>query len=184
MKALKLICILCLLAAVYAGCVSDNKTAVTTTKLAPKIVSGDFNGDGKPDTVTLLKPKLNKEGNGCMGDCTTYIKFSDTTIRAIKVDSCIGGTLDNLGDLNGDGRDEIGLLADRFSACWKDYLVYTRKNDEWISAVPPIHTHCNQWEAHIKPIEKDSLNKGYVVVHYSDFDNSAIVNRSKIIAIK
>jgi hypothetical protein len=184
MKAFKPIGILLFLSAVYAGCVSNTKTAETSTIIKPQIVKGDFRGDGKIETITLVKPKLNKEGTACIGDCASYITFSDTTIKAIKVDSCIGGMVDNLGDLNDDGKDEIGILPDWFNSCWKNYLVYTYKNDEWINAVPPIRTHCNQWDAHIKPIEKDSLNKGYVVIRYSELDTNHVVNKSKIIAIK
>lgn len=186
MKAFKAILTLSVLAAMFAGCASDNKkTEATTAATVPKIVSGDFNGDGKPETIQLIKPQLNAAGTACIdSSCTAYIRFSDTTIHPIKITHCIGGTPDNLGDLNGDGRDEIGLLPEGFSGCWRNYFVYTYKNDEWINAVQPIPTHCKQWEAHIKPIEKDSLNKGYVVVRYSELVNKDVVNKSKIVAIK
>jgi hypothetical protein len=177
-----------LIAAVFAGCASDTKTETTPVpKAAAKVTSGDFNGDGKKETLTLVPPKLNADGTACLDtSCMAYIKFSDTTIAPIKIKSCIGGTPDILGDLNGDGKDEIGLLPDWFSSCWRNYYVFTYKNGEWINAVPPITTHCNQWDAGIKPIVKDSLNKGYVVIHYSEFDNDTkeIVNRSRITAIK
>lgn len=186
MKAFKAILALFIIAAVYTGCASDNKTSSTIAvdKASPPMAFGKFK-DTISTKATLIAPKLNKGGTACLdSDCVAYIKFSDTTIAPIKVKHCIGGKLENLGDLNGDGKDEIGLLPDWFTSCWRDYLVYTYKNNEWINAVPPIPTHCNQWEAHIKPIEKDSLNKGYVVIRYSEFDNKDIVNKSKIIAIK
>lgn len=191
MKAFKAIIILLVFAAVHSGCVSDSKTTNTATNAAavdkalPAVVTGNFFDAQKPVIAKLIKPKLNSDGTDCIDSgCVAYISFSDTTMKAIPVKHCIGGKLDNLGDLNGDGRDEIGLLPDWFTSCWHDYLVYTFKKGEWTYAVPPIPTHCNQWEAHIKPIEKDSLNKGYVVIRYSEFDNKDIVNRSKIIAIK
>ncbi|EHQ30705.1 hypothetical protein [Mucilaginibacter paludis] len=184
MKTFNLICLSIILTCIYAGCVNNTKNAETSKPPVPKVIQGDFNGDGKPEIVRLVKPKLNKEGTDCVGGCVSYLRFSDTTIADIKVNNCIDGTPDNLGDLNGDGKDEIGLLPEWFTSCWRSYLVYTYKNDKWIYAVPPITTHCNQWEAHIKPIEKDSLNKGYVVIRYSESENNEIVNKSKIIAIK
>jgi hypothetical protein len=189
MKAFKAISALLVLAVFYAGCASDTKNkslaGVNEKNNTVKVVSGDFNGDGKADTVQLIKPKLNTAGTACLdSSCTAYIRFSDTSIHPIAIKNCIGGTPDNLGDLNGDGRDEIGLLPDWFTSCWREYRVLTYKNNEWVNAVPPIPTHCNQWEAHVKPIEKDSLNKGYVVIHYSEMVDKDIVTKSKIIAIK
>lgn len=186
MKAFKAILALFIIAGVYTGCASDNKTSSTIAvdKTSPPMIVGKFK-DSTITMATLIAPKLNKDGTACLdSNCMAYIKFSDTNIHPIPVKHCIGGKLENLGDLNGDGKDEIGLLPEWFTSCWRDYLVYTYKNNEWINAVPPIPTHCNQWEANIKPIVKDSLNKGYVVIHYSEFDDKNIVTKSKIIAIK
>ncbi|MEO6522117.1 MAG: hypothetical protein ABIN91_10595 [Mucilaginibacter sp.] len=188
MKAFKAIFFLFILAAVYVGCVSDSKKIAadkTVAVVSPKIVSGDFNGDGKQETATLIKPQLNKEGTACLdNNCMAFIRFSDTTIHPISIKHCIGGTPDNLGDLNGDGRDELGILPDWFTSCWRDYEVYSYKNNEWIKPVAPIPTHCNQWEAKVKPIEKDSLNKGYVVIRYSEMVKDSIKTKSKIVSIK
>ena len=66
----------------------------------------------------------------CIGDCVCYIKFSDPTIPAITTNGyCISGIPDNLGDLNKDGKDEIGLVPDWFTSCWRCYYVWTLKNN-------------------------------------------------------
>jgi len=188
MKAIRSIIALLILAAVYSGCVSDTKTSTADKNIvppAPKVISGDFNGDGKRETVRLIAPQLSKDGTTCIdSSCTAFIRFSDTTIRPIAIKHCIGGVPDNLGDLNGDGKDEIGILPQWFTSCWHDYLVFSYKNNEWVKPVAPIPTHCNQWEANIKPIEKDSLNKGYVVIRYSVFEDDSIKNKSRIVSIK
>lgn len=188
MKVLKPLFACIILAAVYAGCVSDSKT-ISADKTAaitpPKVISGDFNGDGKPDTVSLIKPQLNKEGTACVDStCMVFIRFSDSSISPISIKNCIGGTLENLGDLNGDGKDDLGILPGTINGCWHDYLVYSYKNNEWVKPIAPIPTHCNQWKAHIKPVEKDSLNKGYVVIHYSEMEKDSIKTKSRIVAIK
>lgn len=184
MKTFTIIFTILFFASIYSGCVSDNKKAKDVVPPLPPVVKGDFKGEGKQAVVQLIGPQLNKQGTDCLGGCTSYIRFSDTTIKPIRIDSCIGGMTENLGDLNGDGKDEIGVLREWFKGCWKNYYVYSYINNNWELAVPPIPTHCNQWTVHIKPIEKDSLNQGYVIVHYSESENGVIVNKSKIVAIK
>ncbi len=147
-------------------------------------IKGNFNGNGKPVYAWLVPPELNKDGMSCAGACDALIVFSDRRIKPIKVSSCIGGKPDNLGDLNNDGKDEIGLLPEWFTSCWRGYRVFTLKLSGWQNAVPPIATHCNQWENHIKPIEKDLAHKGSVIIHYSDFVNDEIVTKTKSEAIK
>src|SRR3978361_654845 len=75
-------------------------------------VTGHFTHKGKPETLILITPKINSSETGCDGGCLTKIKFSDPAAPVISIKDCIGGTLTNLGDLNGDGLDEIGLLPD------------------------------------------------------------------------
>ena len=156
----------------------DKKNAI------PKdAIKGDFNGDGKLDYMWLQKPKLKDEEMDCEGDCTSFIKFSDPTIPPIEVESCISGYPTNEGDLNKNGTDEIGLLPGWFTSCWKAYYVWTFKNGDWIYAVEPFSTHCNQWDEGIKPIEIDFNKKGNVIIRYSESTVDDIVTKSKSIKI-
>ncbi len=152
-------------------------------KIPKNAVKGDFNGDGTTDYAWLIAPKT-VDGPDCVGDCTSYIKFSDATIPTIKVESCIGGVPDNLGDLNDDGSDEIGLYPDWFSSCWRGYYVWTLKNGKWIEAVDPIYTHCTQWEKGVFPIEKDVHHPGFVIIHYSELTDDDLIIKSKSVKIK
>jgi serine/threonine protein kinase len=145
-------------------------------------VSGDFNGDGTLDYMLIQKPELASNNEECVGDCISYIKFSDPSIPEIEVPNSIGGTPSNLGDLNGNGTDEIGLLPDSFSSCWREYFVWTFTNQSWGYLVDPISTHCNQWEDGIRPIEIDPSRSGNVIIRYSELDDDLnIVTRSKSI---
>ena len=91
-----------------------------------------------------MKPKLNADGTGCDGKCVLVLRFSGEHTPPIKIEDCIGGTPVNLGDLDGDGKDEIGILREWFNSCWHNYNVCTFKDGQWEFAVPPIRTHCNQ----------------------------------------
>lgn len=169
---------------------SDN---ITDENLAKKqsiniprdAVSGDFDGDGIKEYMWIVAPKIADNETDCIGDCNSYIHFSNPKIPTIKIENCIGGTPDNLGDLNKNKTDEIGLSPDWFTSCWKAYYVWTLKNDKWIYAVEPFSTHCQQWEEGVKPIEIDPKHDGYVIIRYSEFinDNSDLVTSSKSVKI-
>jgi hypothetical protein len=141
---------------------------------------GDFNGDGKPDRIWLEKPEIDETGMECVGgSCVSYIFFSDPALPYIAITDCIDGTPDNLGDLNGDGTDEIGLLPGRFTSCWNSYLVWSWKNGRWTNPIEPILTHCDQWEKFSRCIEKDPAKKGHVLVRYSEHTDEEILVKKK-----
>ena len=146
-------------------------------------VKGDFNGDHKIDYMWLEVPELNKEESDCMGECVSYIRFSDATIPSIKVDDCISGSVSNLGDLNENGTDEIGLLPGWFTSCWRAYFVWSLKNRYWIKPVEPFSTHCDQWTENINPIEIDRNHKGNVIIRYSEHTGEDIITKSKSVKI-
>ena len=152
---------------------------------SPKIIAvkGDFNGDGKIDSMWLVPPKIVTNEPDCLEDCKSYIKFSDTNIPSIKIENCIGGVPTNLGDLNNNGTDEIGLLPEWFTSNWCVYFVWTYIGGKWVEAVPPFATYTSQWEKGVIPIEVDKTKKGNVVIRYSDFVNDNIVTLSKSVRI-
>lgn len=164
---------------------SPKKSTPTNKKPTPIIaIRGDFNGDGKIDSMCLIPPKIVDAEKDCLGSCTSYIKFSDPKIPSIKVENCIGGVPTNLGDLNQNGTDEIGLLPEWFSSYWSAYFVWTYINGKWVQAVPPFSTHTNQWNKGVKPIEVDKNKAGNVIIRYSELSGEDIVNKSKSVKIK
>ncbi len=147
---------------------------------------GDFNGDGNTETCWLQTPKFQAEEMDCIGDCNCFIKFSDQSIPAIKIDNCIGGKPEILGDLDGNGTTEIGILPEWWTSCWHDYLVYTFANGKWQLFVDPIITHCNlfeELEVSGEPIIK-KISDSKFIVHYSEFDESMsdIVSKTKTVS--
>ena len=148
-------------------------------------VPGDFDGDGQPEYVWLVPPAgINPDKMACQGECTSHLRFSKPTISAIAKENCIGGEPTNLGDLNGDGGDEIGLLPEWFSSCWANYYVFTYRAGKWEQLVKSFPTHCNQWEAEMKPIEKDPAKPGHVLIRYSESQDTAIVVQTKSVPVR
>ena len=162
---------------------TDRNLAKRKDEIPTDAIKGDFDGDGQTESVWLVPPKISEEGMDCVGDCISYLKFSNN-LPQIKVDNCISGGLNNLGDLNMDGKDEIGLLPGWFTSCWRLYHVYTYKTRSWRYAVPPFSTHCNQWEDGIKPIEIDRSTPGNVIIRYSENTENDIVLRTKSITVE
>lgn len=131
----------------------------------PARVWGDYNGDGKKEACYLVAPQIDEDNFDCYGECVCYIRFTDPTIPAIKVDNCIGGSPDNLGDINQDGKDEIGLLPYWFQSCWTDYYVWANKGSKWVISVDPGPQYfcADDWT-----IPVQALGNGYVRTTYTE----------------
>ncbi|PWK79924.1 hypothetical protein LX99_00385 [Mucilaginibacter oryzae] len=162
----------------------SNHTVNKKSLVPPGKVEGNFTSHKNKESISVIKPKINADGTGCDGKCELILRFSGDHTPPITIEDCIGGEPVNLGDLDGDGKDEIGVLREWFNSCWHNYNVYTFKNGRWQFAVPPIHTYCDQWENGIKAIEKYPLKKGYVKINYSIMADSNIVVKNKIIKVK
>ncbi|MBL7726554.1 MAG: hypothetical protein JNM68_02665 [Dinghuibacter sp.] len=147
--------------------------------------TGDFNGDGKKDRVWLVRPIVKDGEMDCEGDCNARLLLSVPGSAPYIIKNCIGNDPMNLGDLDGNGTDEIGMLHDWFTSCWKAYYVLTFRNNKWQPIIPPVSTHCTQWEDEGEmPVKKHPKKKGYVLVRYSVMTEEGIEVKTKTVKLK
>ncbi len=106
------------------------------------VIKGDFDGDGKTETATLAGNGFPIDSADCLTQCQCIVRFSDSRLPDLTVPRCYVGHLENEGDLNADGADEIGVLPDWFSECKQDYSVFTLRDGVWEMAFHTVQTHC------------------------------------------
>jgi len=156
-------------------------------------ISGDFDGDGKKEYAYLVYPKTytNKDGDfvyeGMPKPAFTYIKFSKKSIPTIKIKDCIGGKLQNLGDLNLDKRDDVGLWYDGLSSDWHPYAAWIFRNGIWSMVSKPLNIHSMMWSIkgeNFKPIQKTSGGKLKIFYNAWSKDYEQILIKQKIVSIK
>lgn len=131
-------------------------------------VKGDFNGDGVYEYASIKAPKQ-IENDACQcegGECIAYVVFSDTKIPQIKFSSDIGGYLENVGDLNDDGKDELLYQQGWCTSTWRTWSLWTLKNNNWIQAIEQFEVR-GEIEENEKLVTKDLKVKGNVIVKYS-----------------
>ncbi|MGI4874670.1 MAG: hypothetical protein ACRYFX_26235 [Janthinobacterium lividum] len=163
--------------------------APTPAKMAmlavPKdAIRGDFDGDGVPEYVWLVPPRLTADEQDCVGNCIAYLTCSNPAIRPYGIKQAIGGTLTKFSHLDASGRDYVGVLPEWFTSCWAPYYLLECPGRAWQPALPSFSTHCNQWEAGTVPVEPDPARPGNVLVHYSGWDQEDIVTKTKSVALK
>lgn len=89
---------------------------------------GDFNGDGVKEYAWVKSPERLDDSYNidwgmedergdlhmyCPGGCNSVLYFSDKSIVPITIENSWGGKLENFGDLNNDGSDNIGFYNRR-----------------------------------------------------------------------
>lgn len=150
---------------------------VWAQKAEEKGMQGDYDGNG---TKEYAFAKVNDCSEECDGKCETTIFFSDKKIKPFTISPANGVTLYNLGDLNDDGKDDLGAYPDWCTSCWHPFYVYTYGKTDWKPLVKPISTHCSQWEEDKFPIKKDPKKKGNVIITSSEWkdDDIKIISES------
>lgn len=143
-------------------------------------LEGDFDGNG---TKEYIYAKVADCTDECDGTCETTIYFSDKNIKSFVISPAKGGALYNLGDLNNDGKDDVGFYPNWCTSCWHPFYVYTLSKTGWKPMVDPISTHCNQWEEDKFPIKKDPKKKGNVIITTSEWKDDDIRVTSKSVKI-
>jgi hypothetical protein len=152
------------------------------TDAALNRVAGDWDGDGKLDTLRLVPPKLRDTGSPeddfgeCEGPCNCTVVFPNHD--PLTIENCIGGTPTNEGDLDGRPGDEFGLLPSWWTSCWHGYHVFGVRGRTWQRVVDPLSTHCAQWDDGVDAIEKDSAHTQHVIVRETSMEDFRVITRS------
>jgi len=122
-------------------------------------ITGDFDGDGQLEKAWVVQPSF-KSYDECEGKCTSMIYFSDYSIPIITYDSSIDLNINNLGDLNNDGIDEIGAERVWFQSTRQFYSVYVMCHHNWKEAiVVDIHTMDSTWPIVQRVGDKIKINE-------------------------
>ena len=134
-----------------------SKEGTKTTKIDTEgnsysaIISGDFNGDGKKDYLTV--DSFDIQTLVYNYNDISFV-FSDKKIPKLKKSRDGTYMIKNIGDLDGDGGDEIGYFAARYPKEYNQYTVYTLKNNKWRELIS-ISATLDMLATGIIPIEKD-----------------------------
>ncbi|MDO4510716.1 MAG: hypothetical protein Q4B68_02730 [Bacteroidales bacterium] len=146
---------------------------------------GDFNGDGKQEYVYFVPPKDAEHWDELddLDVLNGVLKFTDPAIPEIFVKQCVMGAPRNLGDLNGDGTDEIGIQPGWVTSNWQLYRIFALKPEGWIDAVEPftIYLDADDFDQN-PPVKK--LSGGRVRITTYEWLGDTIVPRPKAVKVK
>jgi hypothetical protein len=90
----------------------------------------------------------------------------------------IRGEAFNVGDLDGDGADEILVQPDWWQSNWSAYKVYSlnKKENKWYYLIQPVSIFANDLDK--KPIIKKSKRKGYLSAYTTESDEEGNIRSS------
>lgn len=159
---------------------------------------GDFNGDGKKEYAWIVGPKMlnpddypdweeeaDLRADYCIGGCNSVVYFSDKSIVPLTITQSYGGNLENLGDLNSDGSDNIGIWTNGsyYTGGSSTLVIYDTKNP-WKPIVEPIYIRVvNHDLTDVDIVKKLSGNR--LEIKESEFDeNKGWLLKTKIVQLK
>ena len=143
------------------------------------ITLGDINNDKISDTAFIYTPPtikhLDDNGElfyhfGCVdNNCFNKITFS-CKIPEIYFDNSVWGYIENIGDLNNDGYNELIFSPGWFSSCWGQLYIYNFDGNKWTKATNVSYRRCEEesLKSHIVKIKKKYFLKGIELVDGDD----------------
>jgi hypothetical protein len=147
-------------------------------------LTGKFKPAEMVQTLYVIPPvedTIHKDAfQDCLGGCNTYIVSSDNTMPVLKVTSNLGGQVKDIGDIDGDGYDEIMVYPDWWQSNWNAYMVYSYNNttNQWRYLIEPVSIFANELEKKIKFV-KPSTRKGYASAYTSVMEDVNLKNSYK-----
>ena len=128
----------------FFGChktIQHDKALATTPKPVTKkrsvdtLLLGDLNHDHLNDTVFVTNPLYVGEEDMSKYDCidkncSATVRFSNG-LPKIELPNAIGAEIENLGDLDKDGYDELLLVRQWFIGCRTNMYFYAIEKNNW-----------------------------------------------------
>lgn len=144
-------------------------------------ILGDLNGDGEKEYAWYVsKGDRWAIENKDRSKCFNYIEFSNPDIPSLLTNYWFSKPI-NEGDLNNDGKDEIGAIvfANPEIGNWHKYHVWILHNSEWKNLIEPFPIFSG-YEDLNKLVRIDSINKGKVIIRYNEWDElEGVITKEK-----
>lgn len=153
-------------------CMRSHRESGVLTVQNTANIAGNFSGMGKD---ILFAVPLDSLHDGYHYDW--QIVSRNSNIKPLNVDITINPIMTNVGDLDGNGTDELGVFTDWHSSNWCGFYVYTFTDGEWKQLITTIDIHRDHYKDSLNNgvnVVERSEHKGYLKVHFSDIRNEQI----------
>ncbi|MGX7666719.1 hypothetical protein [Flavobacterium pedocola] len=143
------------------------------------VLLGDINNDKITDTAFIYTPPTIKHVDengeilyqfGCVdNNCFNKITFS-CKIPEIYFEGSVWGAVDNAGDLNKDGYNELIFSPNWFTSCWGSLYLYSFNGKEWKPITKVTYRRCSDepLKSHVIKIKNKYYLKGLEFVDGDD----------------
>lgn len=135
------------------------------------VLLGDINNDKIKDTAFVYTPPtfkyLNEKGevmyyHGCVDNkCYNKISFS-CKMPEIYYDISVWGSIENIGDLDNDGYNELIFSPGWFTSCWGALYIYSFDGKKWNQSTKVTYRRCDEGtlKSHVLKIKNNYYLKG------------------------
>lgn len=145
------------------------------TRMVPE-ASGDYDGDGRTETVRVTSPSDFMDSNGNEFEeskLVVTIAFPSSELPKISIKESITVYLVNEGDLDGDGADELGVVPGRGYGIWSWYHLYTFKKGQWDQLIYPFRVHFDDLRDDFDFVKKHPKIAGSLIITHTVQDENA-----------
>src|SRR5687767_8671413 len=136
------------------------------------IIVGNFDGDDRMDSAQLWVPLMHNEMFGCK-TCNTEIRFSNG-LKTIFHENDVGYRLENVGDLNQNGLDDIAYCDSWYMGCRGTYEIYIMDKTGWTQIYGKEYIGCGDTrglKARIKVLGNKKIRlEGDNIEGYPEFE--------------